>query len=380
MSIRVDAQFKLSSDDMETLIVLYQPLFSFPALSYYFTLYGLAQNDSLVLERDLIRRLHCKTETLDQWRHELEQLHLIRSFKGAHEELVLLKPLSPQDFLSHHILSRLFALVCSQETYNLMKERYRPSYIMDISKETTKAFDMRRLVSWSHEEEEAFNAKQIDKITSYQFDSIAFFKGFSIFPANLITEDVLKMVGEYGSFYQMSYVDMKSVMMDTIKYDRSVFDTYRFEKLMLEKYGKTSADSVKDPMELDPISYLVYRQGHDYVSQQERNAIMSIERDYGYSNEIANVIIDYIMSGESKQINKGYIDFLVQPMKRKGIETSKDAKSHLESSQKFASKTKGNPSNEVKMPDYGSIEIDEDQEELRALREQFEMNLKKGGN
>ena len=375
MTIRVDAPFKLSSDDLETLVVLYQPLFSFPALAYYMTLYGLAQHDALVEERDLLRRLHCKADTLVLWRQELEQLGLVRSFEHAHLEMVLNKPLSPQEFLSHHIYSRLFAATCSQEMFSLMKERYRQNYTIDITKEISKSFDMRRLTSWSAVEEEDYAKAQMARVANYEFDALDFFKGFSIFPANLVSEDVMKMVGEFGSFYQMSYVDMKSVLMDTIKYDKSVLDTYRFEKLMLEKYGKTSVKEVDNPMELDPMSYLVYRQGHDYVSAAERSAIMSIEKDYGYGNDIANVVIDFILKGKNKQINKGYIDFLVQPMKRKGVESLEQAKAHLNETETQFTNRKNKVVSEVTMPKYSKVSED-DPEELEALRKQ----LLKGGN
>lgn len=368
MTTRVEAPFKLSSDDLECLIVLYQPLFSFPALSYYMTIYGLAQNDSLIQERDLIRRLHCKAETLLIWRQELEQLGLLRSFSHTHLELVLIKPLSPQDFLSHHIYSRLFASVCSQETFSLMKERYCSQYVIDVSKESTKSFDMRRLASWSASEEDLFTKAERHKISMYEFDAVSFFKGFSLFPANLITEDILALIGEYGSFYQMNFVDMKSVLMDTIKFDKTLFDKYRFEKLMLEKYGRTSAKNVSDPMLLDPMSYLVYRQGHDYVSAAERNAIMSIDRDYGYGNDIANVVIDYILKGDSKQINKGYIDFLIQPMKRKGIENAAQVEAHLNELQSNFTNVK--VKNKIDLPQYSS-ETEDDEAELDALRKQF---------
>lgn len=378
MNIRVDAPFKLSSDDIETLIALYQPLFSFPALSYYMTLYGLAQHDALVQERDLIRRLHCKAETLKVWQQELEQVGLLRSFQHVHMELVIVKPLSPREFLSHQLLSRLFASVSSQEAFSLMKERYRQTYEIDPSKETTKSFDMGRLVSWSAVEEASFTKGQRAKTQAASFDALEFFKGFSLFPAKLVSEDVLSLISEYGSFYQMSFVDMKSVLMDTIKYDKTVFDKYRFEKLMLEKHGKTSINQVEDPFELDPMSFLAYKQGHDYISGAERSAIMSIERDYGYKNDIANVIIDYILQGKNKQINKGYIDFLVQPLKRKGVETAEQAKAELKiSEQQFKKK----PVNEVRMPEYTKPKAsEEDQAELDALRKEFESMLQKGGN
>ena len=345
------------------------------------TLYGLAQNESLVQERDLIRRLHCKSETLTLWREELEQLGLVRSFYHTHLELVLLKPLSPQEFLSHHIYSRLFASVCSQETFSIMKERYRPRYSIDISKEVSKSFDMRRLSAWSASEEERYHEELRDRTNAYDFDAVSFFKGFSLFPAHLISEELLVMIGEYGSFYKMNFVDMKSVLMDTIKFDKTSFDKHRFEKLLLDKYGKTSIDDVSDPSELDPMSYLVYRQGHDYVSAAERNAIMSIERDYAYGNEIANKVIDYILKGDSKQINKGYIDYLVQPMKRLGLENADEVESHLNSLQtSFAKRNQPVINNVVSMPDY-TEESEDDPEELEKLRKAFsEVISKKGDN
>ena len=108
MTIRVDAPFKLSSDDLETLVVLYQPLFSFPALAYYMTLYGLAQHDALVEERDLLRRLHCKADTLVLWRQELEQLGLVRSFEHAHLEIFESSRVSFTSYLFSFICGYVF--------------------------------------------------------------------------------------------------------------------------------------------------------------------------------------------------------------------------------------------------------------------------------
>ena len=78
-----------------------------------------------------------------------------------------------------------------------------------------------------------------------------------------------------------------------------------------------------------------------------------------------------VIKGESKQINKGYIDFLLQPMKRIGLESVDQVASHLNGLETSFAKGKNTAvKSVVNMPAY-SPETQDDPEELAALRKAF---------
>ena len=55
--IKVHANFTLSPEERESLTLLYQPLFSYPAMSLYLTLYELVKVNSKIYVQDLMKML-----------------------------------------------------------------------------------------------------------------------------------------------------------------------------------------------------------------------------------------------------------------------------------------------------------------------------------
>ena len=378
---KVHAPFSISEDQLESLVLLYQPLFSFPSMSLYLSLHGLSKVQTMVSLRDLMKRLHTDSDNLIVLRKELEQMGLLRSFNNEVFEIILLPPLTPREFLSHDVYARLFSIVLGQQVFALYCEKYKQQEAVNLECEVTQVFDIQRIESWNINDETLFHQQSEESLLKYQFDAKTFFRDFALFPNHLVDAKVLRLVSEYGSFYKVSQSEMKSLLLDTIRFNSNVFDEKRFLKLVAQKQGQETLEAGANVYELDPVSFLRHHQGFE-VSQRDRGVLKAIVSNYDFSNDVINVLVEEMLrSGNSISVN--FAASIADPWKRQGVKTFEDAKKALDSYKTYLEKPKETKRiqarKEVIQPVYTDPEnLNETSDELERLRQELGIIGNKG--
>ncbi|WP_331835883.1 hypothetical protein [Erysipelothrix piscisicarius] len=236
---KTNVDFKIAPDQMEALVLLYQPLFSYPALSLYLTLYEFGQYECEVPIQTLTHMLQLGISEINDYRKELERFALVRTFDTGVLTLVLVPPMNPHDFLQHPTFGRLYAIVRGSESFIEVCTRYRKDVCVEVDNEISASFDLTRLSSWDESLEESYTSKRTegaDLSRKHKFDVEGFFKSISnaMYPQAFRTDDVREKVGVFGSFYNLSYLDMKSVLMASTNFETGTFDS-KGSNILLKK-------------------------------------------------------------------------------------------------------------------------------------------------
>ncbi|MBK2402311.1 MULTISPECIES: DnaD domain protein [unclassified Erysipelothrix] len=378
---KTNVDFKIAPDQMEALVLLYQPLFSYPALSLYLTLYEFGQYECEVPIQTLTHMLQLGISEINDYRKELERFALVRTFDTGVLTLVLVPPMNPHDFLQHPTFGRLYAIVRGSESFIEVCTRYRKDVCVEVDNEISASFDLTRLSSWDESLEESYTSKRTegaDLSRKHKFDVEGFFKSISnaMYPQAFRTDDVREKVGVFGSFYNLSYLDMKSVLMASTNFETGTFDSKRFQHLIEKNHGTQSVASVSDPYELDPISFLAYKQEDTYIIDADRKLLKSLEHNFGFDNKVINVLIEYILETNDKNLNRGFVEKVASSWKRRGVKTLEDALKEKETPSHTSNKRIAKPKVEVVSPTYSTdTTIDKD---VDALKSRLKGMLSKG--
>ena len=366
---KVFQDFTLTQDHIDALTLLYQPVLSYPAISLYLTLHSGARQTPYVNERDLLKMLHVDSETLNTYRKELEQVGLIRSYQEEVIEMVLIQALTPSQFLAHDIYSRLFAIVVGQHQFAYYCDLFRSPKPQNLSNEITSKFDVARVSSWDLTSEEMYDKAINKELQHYQFDAASFMSNFSLFPKNLVTPDLLKLIAEYGSNYKVSQSDMKVMLLKTIRNNDQVFDLRIFASLIAEKHGQQSAESVDNIYDLDPLSFLRHVQGFD-VNHVDRGVIERLQKRYDFENSVFNVLIETMLK-TNHALNYSYALAIADPWVRQGVANYDDA---IKALKDFESRVAKKPSatgakSSATQPIYNKVDDLADESLLQAFKD-----------
>lgn len=321
--------FDLSDDKIDSLLQLYQSLFIHPAASLYLTLYTHAKHENSISTRELIHRLHIHIDDLILYRQELEKFGLIRTFEnGQNISCQLIEPLSPSRFLEHVTFGRLYAIVHGNDAFVNASNRYQTRKVnLDRNNEITKPFDLSRLEMWSEEHEDIYNSYKPQE-KKYSFDVEQFFNtwSYAIFPKSMRTTEMHQIIGEVGSVYNLTYPDMKAKILESSNVSSGTFNKTKFITLIERQMGRQSVDSVDDPYELDPLSFLAYKQSNDYIVDANKNLIRSLQKNFSFSSQIINVLIEYVLNTNNQNLNKNYVEAIAATWQRSGVDTVDKAK------------------------------------------------------
>ncbi|QIK70207.1 DnaD domain protein [Erysipelothrix sp. HDW6C] len=354
---KIDAQFKLAADQLESLVLLYQPLFVHPAMGLYLTLYEHAHAQGEIDVRQLQQALQLDTHQLTKHRQELEKFALLRTFEiEGVLHLIVMEPLRPEAFVSHTTFGRLYAIVMGNEQFVNQCTRYRvQSTIPSLDTEISAAFDIARLSTWDQTSEDSFNSNLAEKdVDAYRFDVQGFFRTLSpmVYPEVLRTATLLKTVQQAGTFYHMNYVDMKAKLIAATNFDTKTFDNRKFHILIDRDHGRQNIETVSNAYELDPVSFLAYKQDHDYIVDADRNLLKSLEKNFKFNHQVINALIEYVLTTNNMNLNKNYVEKIAATWQRKGVDTVEKAAKEIATPLSTNKSKQSNVKVEVKMPEY----------------------------
>lgn len=365
----------LTDSQLESLTLLYQPLFAFPALSLYMTLFYLSKNADSVDVKQLMRSLYIDHDQLTLLRKELEKFSLVRTFEDeGHLTLILQQPLSCKGFINHVTFGRLYAVVMGNEAFVEASQRYNNSLEL-IGTEISTGFDVSRLASWSSDDEDKMMAyTKVNEESSFDVDRFFATLNSIIFPNEMRTQALINLVERLGSEYNVSFRDMRSKLLAASNFETKSLDEHRF-RVSIEKSGNhKSVNSVSDPYDLDSVSYLAHLQNHSYIADADLKLIQSLQKNIGLPDDVINVLIEYVLKNNHNNLSKNYVEKIATTWKRKGIDSKDKAKIEIQVPQKTQ---RTGVTTEIKMPEYSNDEtIDEDVEVYKKKIEAF----LKGGN
>lgn len=379
-NINIQAEFELSPQSLESLVLLYQPVFSFNALNLYLTLYELGKLSLETSEKELVQILKSPSDELLIQRQELEQMNLLNTYRKDKDTYVLKEPLSPQMFLQHAMFGRLYSIVCGQEAFKRNVLRYVRHTKTIEGEDISKRFDPNRLAIWDEKLEAAFSkqdapaqkpmtlssqAAQSEPLLKNRFDVELYFEGIPniVYPIEFRTPQLKKLIEEVGTLFDVDFETMKRFMINSSNFENKRFDTKKFVYLLEKEFGRMKVNK-ENPYDVDPVSFIRHKQGYEYVVGSDQNLVKSLTENFGFNHQVVNFLVEYVLEINSNNLNRAYVEKIASTWKRNGVTTLEDARKQVEVKPK--AKTQSIKTTQT-MPEYTKEEVlsDSEQDELR---------------
>ncbi len=388
-NLKVIVDFELTQSALESLILLYQPVFSFNALNLYLTLYEIGRLEETLTEKELVHMLKTPQDELVIKRQELEQMNLLETYRANDDTLVLKEPLSSKEFLQHAMFGRLYSIVSGQDALKKMVLKHVKQDKQIEGENISKRFDSNRLAIWDEKLEQEF-AKQDaamkepksvtptfkrPKHAQSRFDVELYFESIPniVYPEEFRTPQLKKLIEEVGTMFDVDYETMKRFMINSSNFETKKFDTKKFVFLLEEEFGRMEVDE-KNPYDVDPVSFIRHKQGYEYVVGSDQNLLKSLTENFGFNHQVINVLVEYVLNINNNNLNRAYVEKIASTWKRNGVETLEDAKKQIQPRQQ---KPKQRPVRKTQaMPEYTPHDEPISKQDEEALRAEIEQMLR----
>lgn len=239
------SSFTLSWDDINCLVLLYQPIIGSEAMSLYFTLNSLISRKNLESETYshifLYDMLGLDEKKFLSLRHILEGIGLITTYKDDSSYVYLLaSPLSPKKFLSDGVLGVMLCSKVGMDVFNSLRSNFK---VVKLDKKNYKnitvSFDdvfsvdaTSDLVSNDNDNYliNKKNSRNI-KILNYEFDMASFLKDIDQSHIETgVTNEFKEKIIETAKVYSFDEGDMAGLFVESIN-SSGYFD----EKILKKK-------------------------------------------------------------------------------------------------------------------------------------------------
>ncbi len=386
-SYRIQSNDFLSSSMLRTLYLLYQPLLTVNGLALYMTLYteAVTQKNPDSHQR-LSSLLNLGIEELERARIHLEEYGLLDSYVQESESknhyiYILHAPLDEDKFLtSKEMLTEFLKYTDKKQLESSMGRMGNSSVSLNGYRKITRIVNLSANQQQFDASIEYSKLKPKydfkDKEVQINFDYEHFFATTStlVFPAELRTEENLRLIGKLATVYGLSADKMRVLLQKVINLRNMTFDqdTLRF----LAQKSKPDIVSANDPYSLPPVSFLQAKQNGAEVSLTDRKILEDLSMKMHFSNEVINVLIEYVLKKSQNRLVKAYVDMVAGEWARDNVVTKEDAIKETKKrtfTKSYAPRTTSMPEymNQIEQKEDKEVASGEDLEEVKKMLSQM---------
>lgn len=372
----------LGGADRTVLVMLYQPLCGYGAVSLYLNLWAQAEHyrkGSAFSFETLVRLMGCSLDEFELFRNKLEGIGLLKTY--LNEELRVFKfelyaPLAPREFFTHELLGTLFKQIMPKKYYERVKSSFEIEKNEDdnYSDITHKFGDVYNIdLNDVNTLKDIMNAgENLAEKTNGEIES-----NFSlpIFLAalnekkikkSLITTNFVDLLKSMASLYNLDECELCEIVNTSIEgvgNKASInFDTFRSKcysykkipvldkqeskKVTDKRYGMNKkAEMLK---ELDPFEFLKIKQNNQDASFQDIKLLEDLSYVSKLNPEVINVLIDYVMLKQDNKLPYNYVMKIANSLANAGVKSAEEAMEYFyKIRDKYNSRTTNISVNEV---------------------------------
>ncbi|MDO5108542.1 MAG: DnaD domain protein [Erysipelotrichaceae bacterium] len=352
----------LSFEGIVSLSELYQPLITPQALVLYLTM---AAEASSLKTQQSHARLFSLTGldpiAFDQAVARLEEYMLVRVYQRRGDRndsyiYTLNTPMSARSFISSSIYMKRYMNVMGQKQTETTVSRLQADSIATQGYQDITRAVVHRADAAAEEESGYTTFKPRYRFTSVDdttinFDYERFIASTSalVYPVELRTQENLATIGKLATIYGLSADQMRILVSKCVNLKTMEFNSDKLRILASRTEGTQKASS--DVYSLSPVSFLQAKQNGAEVTMTDKRMIEHLSMDMHFSNEVINVMLEYILSVSANRLNPRFVDMVAGEWARDGIETKEQA---LLQAKKSVSKNRNSTGSPIKvdMPEY----------------------------
>lgn len=334
---KVEIVTRQDSDSWPVLYLLYYPLLSKDACIVYSLIHCFG--NKTIEQSTLMQLCDLSNHQFIAARKQLEQFHLLRTYWNKEDSSFLYRlfaPLHADEFLSHDTFSRLLLNRVGSNKFDQLKRYFARSSSLDATYEdVSEKTDVSPLDNWSSEKEQAFVALRPvnEEVVTYHFDFSRFFQGMDrIIPFRLRTKENLSRIAQLADLHGISEDMMRKYVIRSINFSK---DAINFDTLKEYIYkNRTHVRHLSDQYQLAPVQFMAACQNGTPVAYGDRIIIENLSKQYKFSNEVINVLIEYVLSQTGQKFPKSYVEKVAGTWARLHIDTKEKALKQIEQPKK----------------------------------------------
>ncbi len=368
-TFRVECVNSISEDSIVSLVNLYQPLIGGDGVLLYLTLHAEARHQrSQSTHRHLCRVMdNIPIDTLERCRFRLEEYNLLRCYKketANHDSWIyhLNTPLPTVDFLNNGIYrTRMNDALGRKDSEEIFMRLGNVGINLDGFQDVTRPFKA------SHAEisqtPSSVETKWQTVKPRYTFDAdsteISFDYGRFltttsniVFPVSLRDEENMALIGRLATVYDISADRMREIVGRCTTPEPAALHVDKLKLLCARE--RVQVKQVKDKYQLPPVSFLQSLNNGAEVILSEKKILENLAVNWHFSNEVINIMIEYILEKSDNKLNKNFVDKVATTWARDGVTNREQALYEVkkDTNGSYAKTGYKKPLQVVPLPDY----------------------------
>lgn len=349
----------VSNVDKDVMVELYQPLVGANATILYLTLLKQKRNEDEEIEYQLTHLLNILQFTPAQFlsaRRMLEGVGLLRSYCNEARQFlyVLYAPKNPKDFFDDVLFKGLLIQSIGEKETKKLASRYKVN--LDISEGYEEVSASFVDIFHPNYDDAAFKKNFKESFVGHDegririnFNDDLFTKYLSDLLENSelsVGKRDLREIARYSTLFGFSEKQMASVVASIYQVDSTPHIDFAKLAMKSEEVLKNNKPNISLEMTVmksdDPISekcrlcdsktpaqYLRLKQNNTKVSASDLDIVDSLAKNYGFSNGVINVIVDYALEKCDNTLNRNYCEKVASTLARENVKSAIDAMNHL---------------------------------------------------
>ena len=400
----------LNDADRKLLIMLYQPIIGFKAISLYFTMWSFLDRREITsiehTHHHLMTDMQLRLSEIIEAREKLEAIGLLKTYikKQNVNNFVyeLYSPISAYDFLNNPILSTsLFNNVGKYEYEKIIEYFKIPRINLKEYNDITCSFDDVFAQSNINEFEivnsniQKYSSNKININPKIDLDNIISMIPDDMFNIKSLTKDTKDLIYKISFIYNYDDATMSEIIRESLTdkktIDKAKLRVFSRRLYQFENSGKLPSIIYRNQPEYlrkpvgdvskkakiiyqfettSPYDFLMSKYNGSRPSKSDLAILEYLLIDMNLNPGVVNVLIDFVLKINNNKLIKNYIDKIASQWAKSKIETVEDAMNIASQEYKGGKKTT-KKTTEVK-PDWFDKDIEENEaseDEIKELEE-----------
>lgn len=405
----------LNNEDRKLLIMLYQPIIGFKAISLYFTLWtNLDKREIFSSEcthHHLMTNMQLRLSEIIEAREKLEAVGLLKTYlkKSNINNFVyeLYSPISAYDFLNNPVLATTLFNNVGKYEYEKIIEYYKIPRVnlkeyQEITCSFTDIFEPANITEFEivSSNLQKYSSNKLNITPKIDLDNIISLIPDDMLNVRSLTKDTKDLIYKISFIYNYDDACMSELIRNSLNdkkmIDRKVLRLNSRKLYQFENSGKLPSLIYRNQPEYlrkpvgdvskkakiiyqfettSPYDFLASKYNGSKPSKTDLNVLEYLLLDMNLNPGVVNVLVDFVLKINNNKLTKNFIEKIASQWAKSKIETVEDAMKIAEAEYKTKKQTKKIKKELEEKPAWFDKDIEQEQvtdQEKKELEKIFE--------
>ena len=399
----------LHDEDRKILLMLYQPIIGYQAISLYFTLWNNLDRREIFSKECthhlLMTNMQLRLSSIVEARERLDAVGLLKTYlkKQNINNFVyeLFSPISPYDFLNNPVLATTLFNNVGKYEYEKILEYYQVPKINlkeyeEITCSFTDIFESSNVTEFEivTSNLQKYSSNKLNITPKIDLDNIVSLIPDDMLNVRSLTKDTKDLIYKISFIYNYDDACMSELIRNSLN-DKKMIDKkmlriqsrklYQFENsgklpsLMYRnqpEYLRKPVGDVSKKAKIiyqfettSPYDFLASKYNGSKPSKSDLGILEFLLLDMNLNPGVVNVLVDFVLKIDHNKLTKSYVEKIASQWAKSKIETVEEAMTIAETEYKNRRKVKKNPKVLEEKPSWFDQDIEKQQANLEEQKE-----------